>query len=137
MDPAAPTLLVRLEEVLHESGMGTPRVGEAVMQCARAMGLEARVLATPTSQMLSIGAGPVQMRRGSQGSIHLARLDALDDLLTRLDAGAIRPSAALVELEAIATSPVPLPPALDSLSFALASGGAACFFGGSASDGRG
>lgn len=80
MDPAASTLLVRLAEVLHDSGVGTPRVEEAVMQCARAMGLEAQVLATPTSLMLSIGAGPVQMRRASQGSIHLARLDALDDL---------------------------------------------------------
>jgi uncharacterized membrane protein YjjP (DUF1212 family) len=134
MTAPAQTLLVRLAEVLHDSGVGTPRVEEAVMQCARAIGLEAQVLATPTSLMLSIGKGPVQMRRASQGDIHLARLDAIDDLLTRLDVGAIDPSAALAELETIAVSPAPLPPALDSFAFALASGGAACFFGGSASD---
>lgn len=136
-DPAAPTLLVRLAEVLHDSGVPTPRVEEAVMQGARAIGIEAQVLATPTSLMLSVAGGPVQMRRASQGDIHLARLDGLDDLLERLDARRVAPSRALEELEAIARLPAPLPRALDTLAFALASSGAACFFGGSAADALG
>mgnify|MGYP002777814829 CR=1 FL=1 len=133
-DPAAPTLLVRLAEVLHDSGVPTPRVEEAVMQGARAIGLEAQVLATPTSLLLSVAGGPVQMRRASQGDIHLARLDALDDLLERLEARRVAPTRALEELEAIARLPAPLPRLLDTLAFAVASGGAACFFGGSAAD---
>jgi uncharacterized membrane protein YjjP (DUF1212 family) len=133
----AETFLLQLGQALHAHGTPADRLEQSVGSCARALGLQAQLFATPTSFFAAFGAPGDQathLVRVEPGEIDLGRLAELDALTDEVEQGRISSVAAEARLAAIVAGPRRWSRSASAMSFGVASGSAACFFGGSELD---
>lgn len=122
---------------LHEAGAPAHRLEEAMASIAARLGLEAQVFSTPTSLFAAVGSVGRQrtyMLRIDPGEVDLERLARVDRVVDRVAAGELSPTAGVEALGRIPTPSERWGMGSTLLAFAVASGGAATFFGGSAGD---
>ncbi len=125
--------LVRCAELLHAHGTPAHRLERVMVKMARALGVDAAFLYTPTSVFASFGRVPndeTHLLRVEAAVLDLGKLVAFDEVMEEVEARRIDVSAGLARLEAVAAAPPRWNGAWKALAFALASGGAARFFGG-------
>lgn len=135
---AAVQLVERLGRALHAYGSSSHRLESALDRVSRRLGLEGQFFSTPTGIMASFlpldatasVAPRTVLLRVEPGEIDLEKLSDLDAVLGRLMREELEPPDALDEVEAIVERPHRYGQLLTFLAFALASGGAARFFGG-------
>jgi uncharacterized membrane protein YjjP (DUF1212 family) len=126
-------LVLRLGQALHTHGYPAPLLEEALVRVASRLGLEAQFFSTPTSLFCSFGALAAQrtyLLRVEPGEVDLGKLADLDGVLEGVANGELGAAEALDRLQAIGAAPAPYGRLLRTLSFGLASGGAALFLGG-------
>lgn len=131
---AAEAFLLRLGQALHSHGTPADRLEQSVGSCARALGIEAQLFATPTSFFAAFGppgAQATHLVRVEPGEIDLGTLAELDGLTDQVERGQISPAQAEVRLDAVVSGPRVWSRATTVVSFGVASGSAASFFGGS------
>jgi uncharacterized membrane protein YjjP (DUF1212 family) len=124
--------LIQLARRLHEYGTSAHRLEGAINSVARRLKLDAHVLSTPTSLILSLTdleGGSVQMPtrviRLNPGEINLSKLSHCDDIAERVLAGTIDLEQGYHELEALSDAPSKLKRMLTLLSYGLAAGSVA------------
>ena len=125
--------LAELGCALHAYGTPTPRIEEAITEVARAHGLRAQFLVTPTSVQASFGSGHGQvhyLERVDAGEVDLQKLTRLHRLLQTAHRGEIDPRAARAEIKEIRNAPPGYPRPVLALGFAIASAAAARVFSG-------
>lgn len=125
--------ILRLGRALHTSGYAADRLEEALGRSADQLGIEAQFFSTPTSIMASFGPQDDQrtfMIRVEPGESNLGKLAGVDkvtrDVLNRV----ITPLEGSARIDLIEAAPERYGPALQTLAFAIVSGGAARFLGG-------
>lgn len=134
VDRSAEAFLLRLGEELHAHGTPADRLEQSVGACARALGIDAQLFATPTSFFAAFGAPGSQathLVRVEPGDVDLGTLAELDGLTAQVERGQITPEQAHASLETVVAGPRVWSSPTTVLSFGLASASAACFFGGS------
>jgi len=105
-----------------------------VGSCARALGIEAQLFATPTSFFAAFGppgAQATHLVRVEPGEIDLGTLAELDGLTDQVERRQISPAQAEVRLASVVSGPRVWSRVTTVVSFGVASGSAASFFGGS------
>jgi uncharacterized membrane protein YjjP (DUF1212 family) len=139
--------LATAAELLHRHGTPAHRIEDTLVACAAALGLELQVFATPTSVELAFANGRrggtagrghgrqrAHMIRSEAGEAELARLVALDQVITAVRTGSLSPSEGRRELIRVAHAPPPFGSLAIVAAFGLASAAAARFFAGTALD---
>ncbi|MEQ8763314.1 MAG: threonine/serine exporter family protein [Planctomycetota bacterium] len=128
-----PRFLLRLAESLHRAGTPAETLEGALRECGSALGLQTEILSTPTSILARFG-GPDEHRTGllriHPGDADLERLVAVDGVREAVLRGEMSIEHAMVELDRLEQQPPRWGALATVLSFAIASGGAARFFGG-------
>lgn len=130
-------LLRALAQALHRRGLPAHRLEAVLHWIGRRLGTEVLVLATPTAVQLAFtrrGRQRVHLLREEPGSVDLARICALNDLVDDLGRRRVGVDQALARLAEIDAAPPAFGPAATVLAFAAASGSAALLFGGGAED---
>lgn len=132
----ARAFLVTAAELLHRHGTPAHRLEGTLVACAAALGLGLQVFATPTSVELAFGGRRqrAHMIRSDAGEAELARLVALDQVMTRVRAGELDPIAGRRELRRAAHARPPFGPATVVLAYGWTSAAAARFFAGNLAD---
>lgn len=123
--------VMQLAKRLHEYGTSAHRLEGAVSSVARRLHMNAHVLSTPTSLILSLhdlseGADrmliPTQVIRLNPGEINLSKLSHVDDIAEQVLAGTLDLEQGYHQLEALTDAPSRIKRALTLLAFGLASG---------------
>jgi uncharacterized membrane protein YjjP (DUF1212 family) len=132
VDPAAEAFVLALVQALHRHGLPAYRIESAIARVGRRLQLELNVFTVPTG--LTLGLGPlsaqrVVLLRVSPGSIYLARIAELAELIEEFGEGRLSLAAASARLGEIERTPPVHGPAVLVLAFALASAASAVFFG--------
>lgn len=126
--------VMQLAKRLHEYGTNAHRLEGAINLVAKRLMMDAHVLSTPTSLILSLhdlteGADrsqiPTQVIRLNPGEINLSKLSHVDAIAERVLAGSMALEEGYHELESLQDAPSMLKRALTLLSFGLASGAVA------------
>jgi uncharacterized membrane protein YjjP (DUF1212 family) len=133
----AVSFVLSLGRGLHAAGHPAHRLERMLAAVARRLGLQAHFFSMPTALFASFGDEQEQRTfqvRAEPGSVNLARLAGLHEIATDVAHGRLSPTEGRRRLEALENAPPPYGPALTTASFALASGAAARFLGGSAAD---
>jgi uncharacterized membrane protein YjjP (DUF1212 family) len=131
-DPAE--LVMQLGRALHGAGSPSHRIEEGMDLAARRLGIVGQFFSTPTALFASFtdAAGRrTILERVQPGDMNLERMSDLVSLLADLANGEVTPRQASARLAAIAAAPTRYGPLITTVSFALASGAAALFLGGS------
>lgn len=118
---------------LHTYGYPSHRLERAIEALSKRLGLVAQAFAMPTGLIVSFGRELEQqtfLMRVEPGSVNLDKLSRLDQVTRKVAAGQMTPADGTAEVEAVLAAPLPYGPALTTLGFAIASGGAARFLGG-------
>ncbi|MEM8930893.1 MAG: threonine/serine exporter family protein, partial [Acidobacteriota bacterium] len=131
-------LVEKLGRALHAYGSSAHRLENALDLVSRRLGLRGHFFSTPTAIFASFEptdegsdeAPRTVLLRVQPGDVDLERLTALDAVLGRVMHGEQEPADAVREVDEIIASPPRYGPLITFLAFALASGGAARFFGG-------
>jgi uncharacterized membrane protein YjjP (DUF1212 family) len=135
MDSAAParSFVLKLGRALHAYGYPAHRLEDALGLVARRLGLEGQFFSTPTALFVSFNVDNEQktfLLRVEPGETDLDKLARVDAVAGEVARGVLAPAAGAAQLDALRAAPPPYGRALTTLSFALASGSAARFFGG-------
>lgn len=137
LDPPEYAFLLRVAEQLHSHGTPAHRLERLLDGMAKTLGVTASFLSTPTAMIVSFGRGrneQTRLLRIRSGDVDLGKLIELDELLEDLEHGRNNLDQASARLEQLSVTAARFHPALVALGFALASGGAARFFGGGAAE---
>jgi uncharacterized membrane protein YjjP (DUF1212 family) len=129
-------LLLALGRGLHQAGLPTDSLEEALRDAASSCGVALQVNALPTSLTLAVGPSFEQrlvILRLEPGRLHLRKLALLDGVVDALRRGRA-PSAALADVTTIDVEVRPDPPAITIAAYALLSCGAALLLGGATAD---
>ena len=129
--------LIRCAQLLHTHGTPAHRLERVMVNIARSLGVEASFLYTPTSVFASFGTVPdeaTHLLRVDDADLNLGKLVELDEVMEDVEHGRVDLDAAMVRLTAIAEAPPRWRGRWKAVGFALASGGAARFFGGGAAE---
>lgn len=130
---AAEVFVEKLGQALHAFGTPAHRLEEALGRVAATLGLEGQFFSTPTAIFASLGRcgeRKTLLVRVEPGDVHLEKLRRLDGVLAGVVSGDLEPAEAAGRIDEIVATPGRYGPWLSTLSFALASGSAARFFGG-------
>ena len=135
---SAVVLVEKLGRALHAYGSSAHRLENALDQVSRRLGLRGQFFSTPTAIFASFEsrtrpadeAPRTVLLRVEPGEVNLEKLSALDAILGRVMRGEMLPQEAVKEVDGIVDAPPRFGLLLTFLAFALASGGAARFFGG-------
>jgi len=122
-----------MAEALHRYGHPTHRLEEALAATSQKLGLEAQFFSTPTSVFASFG--PVEgqhthLMRMSPGATDLGRLAKVDRIALHVIRGELSPAEGSQSLDALDKEGEQYGRTLTLIAFAVASAGAARFFGG-------
>jgi uncharacterized membrane protein YjjP (DUF1212 family) len=126
--------VMQLAKRLHEYGTSAHRLEGAVGSVAKRLHMNAHVLSTPTSLILSLhdlseGADrlliPTQVIRLNPGEINLSKLSHVDAIAEEVLAGTLDLEQGYHQLEALTDAPSSIKRALTLLAFGLASGAVA------------
>ena len=98
-DPAADEFMAELARALHVYGVPSHRLEEALNEMARAIGIEAQFLTTPTAIVSSVGTR-TRLQRIDQGETHLERLTDLHQIMTEVRKGLLSPADATQRIRA-------------------------------------
>lgn len=129
-------LLVRIAELLHAYGTPAHRFEAHVRNLAGALGLQVQVSFAPTMLLMEVhatgsdDAAQTFVRRVEPGGVDLGRLAALNDLIAKIVAGEVSPTATARRLDAIVRAPRRSSRLTMLVASGLASGSAAVLFGG-------
>lgn len=137
LDPPEYAFLLRVAEMLHSHGTPAHRLERLLDGMAATLGVTASFLSTPTAMIVSFGRGrneQTRLLRIRSGNVDLGKLIELDELLEDLEHERSDLPQARQRLEELCEVGPRFHPALVALAFGLASGGAARFFGGGASE---
>jgi len=132
---AAVAFLVRLARALHTYGTPVHQMEDALHLTAGRLGVTAQFSATPTSILMSFGAGAdesTRLLRLEPGQDDLGRLAEVAEVSWGVMTGALSPADGTTRLTEIADRGTPYPAYLTVLAFALASACAATFLAGGA-----
>jgi uncharacterized membrane protein YjjP (DUF1212 family) len=135
-DPALRCILV-LGSALLSYGLPAHRVEESVLRLARAFGRHVSVFGLPTAAIVtsySAEAPFMYTVRAEPGAIDLSRLDALHQLIARIERGELDAGMAEGQARAILEGPRRYPRVLDLPAVALVAFGGALMLGTSARD---
>jgi uncharacterized membrane protein YjjP (DUF1212 family) len=124
---------ITLARALHRYGTPAHRLEETMKMLLGRLGLEGAFFAMPTGIFASFGTPEshrTSLIRTDTGELSLEKLSLLDELADDVIKGEIGLSDGSRRVEAIVAAPPRYPTVLMVLSFALASGTAARFFGG-------
>ncbi len=125
--------LMHVAELLHRNGTPSHQFERVMAKVAQTLGLKSVFLYTPTSVTASLGDGPNErtyMRRVDSGPINADKLIRFDDILERLENGAIALKQAEEELTAAEKSAPPFADWLTIVACGVACGSVAVFFQG-------
>lgn len=131
---AAIDFVSRLARALHTFGSPAHRLEQAMQEVAASVGLEASFFATPTAVFASYGSpeGPItRLERVPPGDHDLEKLCRLDAIAARVARGELDVPTATRAVDEVVEAPPRYGRALTLAAFAVASAGAATFFGGS------
>jgi len=128
----AEAFVLELVQVLHRNGLPAYRIEDALTRVGKRLGLELNVFTVPTG--LTLGLGPlasqrVRLLRVPPGTIYLARISALAELIEELVDGSLSLPAAHARLAAIERAPPIHGAAMTVAAVAVASAASAVFFG--------
>ncbi len=128
----AEAFVLALVQALHRHGLPGYRIEDALTRVGRRLGLELQVFTVPTG--LTLGLGPlesqrVRLIRVQPGSIYLARIGELAELIEDVVEGRLTLAAASARLAEIERRPPIHGPWTTTAAFALASAASAVFFG--------
>lgn len=129
-------LLVRAAEALHADGTAAYRLEEAVARLSKALGVRARVFATPTSVQLALespAGTTTELLRARGEDANLGRLAELDRILSAAERHELSPGEARWAIARLRNTRT-IPGLTSALASAVVSATAAVFFGGSAVD---
>lgn len=133
-DPTrAVALIEKLGRALHTYGSPAHRLEDALTRVSRRLGLEAQFFSTPTALFASLGHGAERrtaLLRVEPGEASLEKLSRLDAVLAKVIRGQLSPGEAERLVDDIVDAEPRYGATLTTLSYALASGAAARFFGG-------
>jgi uncharacterized membrane protein YjjP (DUF1212 family) len=125
--------LLRLGRALHRYGYPSPNLEAALTRLADRFGLDSQFFSTPTSINLAFGPLAHQrtfMLRVEPGETSLERMAELHGVIRDVIENGLSSAAASLRVEEILRRPGRYPRWLQTISFGLASGGAALFLGG-------
>ena len=125
--------ILRLGRALHTSGYAADRLEEALGRSSDQLGIEAQFFSTPTSIMASFGPQDDQrtfMNRVEPGESNLGKLAGVDQVTRDVLNRVITPVEGSTRIDTIEAAPERYGPGLQTLAFAIVSGGAARFLGG-------
>lgn len=129
----AMALVEKLGRALHTYGCPAHRLEDALAQVSQQLGLAGQFFSTPTALFASFTIGTernTSLSRVEPGEADLEKLSRLDAILGRVIRGTVGPAEASAQVDAVAAAPPRYSKPLTTLSFALASGSSAAFFGG-------
>lgn len=127
--------LLRAAELLHRYGTPSFRLEGVMVKVAATLQIPSVFLYTPTALVVSLGSGVKErtyVRRIDPGDVDISKLLALDAILEELEAGDVTVAQAAAKLESAAEAPAPFSLLVSLLAAAIACGGVAVIFGGSA-----
>ncbi len=136
-EDASTRFLLQLARELHAAGAPSYRLESALEACAASWGHKVDFYSTPTSLFAAFGTGAEQrtyLQRVTPGETDLGRLSELDELMEDLVDVPLSPQEASCRLAAQRSAPPRYGRAATLGAFALVSGTAAVFFGGSTLD---
>ncbi|HRP06957.1 MAG TPA: threonine/serine exporter family protein [Gemmatimonadales bacterium] len=122
---------------LHTSGYSADRLEEALSLTSDRLGLDAQLFSTPTSIMASFGPQDDQrtfMIRVSPSDSNLGKLARVDQITRDVIGGRLTPAEGNDAIHAVESAPPDYGPVVTTLAFGIASGSAARFLGGGASE---
>ncbi|HTJ25768.1 MAG TPA: threonine/serine exporter family protein [Candidatus Limnocylindria bacterium] len=125
-------LLLALSRALHQSGLASDALEDAVREVAIFLRLAVQINALPTTLTLAVGppfAQRLVVLRLEPGKLNLRKLALLETLILKLREG-LEPGLALAEVVRIDAAVPPEPPAQTVLAYALLSCGASLLLGG-------
>jgi uncharacterized membrane protein YjjP (DUF1212 family) len=125
--------LLEFASALQSYGAAANRLENALETCAEHLGIEGQFFATPTSVFCAFGrqdAQRVHLLRVNAGSVNLRRLTELYQVWGQVLHNRLPARDAAARVRGLTTSPATIPVGLRLPAHALASGTAACFFGG-------
>lgn len=132
-DDDAEVFVTRLARALHAYGSPAHRLEDAMTAVAESLGLEAGFFAMPTAVFASLGRGAHRravLERVQPGEHDLEKLVRVDAVASAVIRGEVDAATATHQLDAIVAAKPRYGPVVVALAFAVASGGAARFFGG-------
>lgn len=125
--------LMLVAELLHRNGTPSHRFERVMSKISKSIGVHGVYLYTPTSVIASLGDGDAEktyLRRVDSGSIDADKLIRFDDILERLEDGAINVRQAESELRFAERAPPPFSNFTTLLACGVACGCVAIFFQG-------
>ena len=134
---AAEAFLLRLARGLHQFGSPAHRLEDALERLCDHLGIEGDFFVMPTAIFASIGSGEHQrtaLERVSPGGHNLEKLCRLDRLADAVIAGRLTLERAEKQIREVMAGTDRWGPMIMILAFAVASAGAARFFGGGIRD---
>ena len=134
---AAEKFLLRLARGLHQFGSPAHRLEDALEKLCQRLGIEGDFFVMPTAIFARIGSGLHQrtaLERVAPGGYHLEKLCSLDRLADAVADGRLNLERAEQQIRDVMARPDRWGPAAMIPAFAVASAGAARFFGGGARD---
>src|SRR5262245_22585116 len=102
--------VIALAQALHRHGLPAYRLEDALLRVGQRLGLELEVFTVPTG--ITLGLGPmaaqrVRLLRVKPGSIQLARISALSELIEEVVDGTLELPAARARLAELERAPPP------------------------------
>ncbi|RMH04335.1 MAG: threonine/serine exporter family protein [Planctomycetota bacterium] len=131
--PPAITFALELAKALHRFGTPAHRLEDVLTALSAHLGVRGSFFSTPTALFASFegaGADSVHMQRLESSETDLGKLAELDALFNDVWYGRLGLEEAAARVEQVVVAPPRYGPLTTLASFALASGGAAGFFGG-------
>lgn len=132
-DRDAIQFIVRLARALHNAGIPSHQVEEALALVAVRLGVVAQFLATPTSIMISSGPWldqKIHLLRLEPGDQHLGRLADVNEVTRAVVRGEMTPGAGAARLEEIERAPGRYGRVISVAAMGVSSAAAATFLGG-------
>lgn len=130
---ASEAFILRLGRLLHQHGAPADRLESDLDSTARALGLEAQFLSTPTGLQLAFGGldeQRVHLLRMELGDASLGKLCEVHEIARAVETGEVEPDAGLAALKSVEHRAPRFGRAQIVASFGIASAGAARLFGG-------
>jgi len=130
--PEVEAFVLELVQALHRHGLPAYRIEDAMARVGRRLGVELNVFSVPTGLTVGLGALPIQkvrLLRVQPGSVRLARIAELAELVEGVAEGRLSTGAAHARLVEIEGEPPVHGPETIAAAFALASATSAVFFG--------
>lgn len=134
---AAEAFLLRLARGLHQFGSPAHRLEDALGRLCHRLGIEGDFFVMPTAIFARIGSGDhrrTALERVSPGGHNLEKLSSLDRLADAVANGRLTLEAAEKQVREVMARPDRWGPIIMIIAFAVASAGAARFFGGEGRD---